>query len=418
MKINPTHYLPDLVGKGYASFWKCKKRYRVVKGSRGSKKSKTCALYYPYMMMQHPEANLLVIRRNFNTLRNSCYAELLWGIEQLGVGHLWKGTLSPLEITYKPTGQKIFFRGLDDGLKITSVAVSRGKLCWVWVEEAYELTKESDFDKLDMSIRGEMPPGLWKQITLTFNPWSANSWLKSRFFDKPSPLVFTSTTTYKCNEWLDDIDLQMYEDLRLHNPRRYRIEGEGEWGISEGLIYERVEMRDLDLEKLRKRPGLKEAYGLDFGFVDPTAFICMLVDNTAKEIFIFDEWYQTGATNKDIAQKIKAMGYGSKVVICDAAEPKSIQELRDAGIKAEPSAKGADSVLHGIQLLQNYRIIINSTCKEAYKEFSNYCWAKDKFGKALDRPEHEFSHIPDACRYGAAKVLSTWLKPKPMRTDY
>lgn len=136
MKIKPTHYLPDLIGKGYASFWKTRKRYRVVKGSRGSKKSKTCGIYYPYMMMQHPEANLLVVRRNFRTLKDSCYSDLMWGIERLGVSHLWKGTLSPLEITYKPTGQKILFRGLDDGLKITSISVPKGKLCWVWVNNS------------------------------------------------------------------------------------------------------------------------------------------------------------------------------------------------------------------------------------------------------------------------------------------
>lgn len=131
--IKPTHWLPDLIGKGYASFWRTKCRYRVVKGGRGSKKSKTCGIYYPYMMMQHPEANLLVVRRNFRTLADSCYQDLLWGIERLGVSHLWEGTKSPLQITYKPTGQKILFRGLDDGLKITSITVSKGVLCWVWI---------------------------------------------------------------------------------------------------------------------------------------------------------------------------------------------------------------------------------------------------------------------------------------------
>lgn len=399
-------YLPDIIGGSYGEFWRTKKRYRVVKGSRGSKKSKTTALWNIYNMMKYPGANLLVVRRNFRTLKDSCYSDLLWAVERLGVSHLWKGTVNPLELTYLPTGQKILFRGLDDGLKITSISVPKGVLCWVWIEECYELTKEDDFNKLDMSIRGEMPQGLWKQITLTFNPWSANSWLKARFFDVDSDLVFKATTTYRCNEWLDAADLRIFEDMRVNNPRRYRIEGEGEWGISTGLIYEKVEYTDFDVDELRKTPGIQSAFGLDFGFTDPTALVCMLIDNTAKKIYVFDEWYCTGATNADIAAQIINMGYGSQRIVCDSAEPKSIAELQNHGIRnAIASRKGADSVKHGIQQLQNYTFVVHTKCKEFYKEICNYCWAKDKFDKPIDKPEHEFSHGMDAARYGATKVL-------------
>lgn len=398
--------LQDIVGKGYADFWNTRKRYRVCKGSRGSKKSKTVALWNIVNLMKYPDANLLVVRRNFRTLKDSCYADLLWAAERLGVSHLWKGTANPLELTYIPTGQKILFRGLDDGLKITSISVPKGVLCWVFIEEAYEITSEADFNKLDMSIRGEMPAGLWKQITLTFNPWSANSWLKKRFFDVESDLVFATTTTYKCNEWLDETDIKLFEDMRLNNPRRYQIEGLGNWGISEGLIYDKVEYRDFDIETVRTKPGIVAAFGLDFGYTDPTAFICMLVDNANKRIYVFDEWYKTGVTNRQIAQQIKDMGFATQRIICDSAEKKSIVELQEYGIRnAEGSRKGADSVLHGIQQLQNYTFIIHTRCKEFYKEISNYCWAKDKFDKPIDKPEHEFSHGMDAARYGVAKVL-------------
>ena len=175
--------LQKVVGKGYADFWRTKKRYRVVKGSRGSKKSKTAALWYIVNLISHPDANILVVRRWQNTLKNSCYSDLLWAMERLHVEDRFSCTVSPLEITYKKTGQKILFRGLDEGTKVTSISVPRGALCWVWIEEAYEI-REDDFNKLDLSIRGEMPGGLWKQITFTFNPWSATSWLKSRFFDE------------------------------------------------------------------------------------------------------------------------------------------------------------------------------------------------------------------------------------------
>lgn len=397
--------LKEVVGRGYGDFWRCEKRYRVCKGSRGSKKSKTSALNFIVRMMKHPQANLLVVRKTQATLKDSCYSDLKWAISRLGVEAYWKCTLNPLEIVYVPTGQRILFRGMDDPLKITSISVPVGVLCWVWIEEAYEITKEDDFNKLDMSIRGEVPEGLFKQITLTFNPWSAQSWLKARFFDTPDEDTFTKTTTYQCNEWLDASDLGIFEKMRVNNPRRYRIEGLGEWGIAEGLIYDKVEFRDFDVQALREKAGIKSAFGLDFGFTDPTAFVAMLIDEEDAKIYVFDEFYLRGVTNARIAERIDAMGYAGQRIVCDSAEPKSIQELQDLGIRAEPSRKGRDSVLHGIQKLQNFTWIVSTKCVEFFHEISNYAWEKDKFGKPVDKPEHEFSHCMDAARYAAAKVL-------------
>jgi len=194
--------------------------------------------------------------------------------------------------------------------------------------------------------------------------------------------------------------------MKKNNPRRYRIEGDGEWGIAEGLIFENIEQRDFDIDEVRRIPGIKSAFGLDFGFTDPNAFICVMVDNIAKIIYVFDEWYQTGATNQIIAQAIKDKGYGGQRIVCDAAEPKSIQELWECGIKSEASRKGRDSVTHGIQQIQNYKIVVHArNCPEFWKNVNNYCWQKDKFGKPIDKPEHEFSHGPDALRYATADVL-------------
>ena len=145
LKINKV-FLPKLVGKGYGKFWRFKGRYRVCKGSRGSKKSKTTALWFIFNIIKYPKANLLVVRKSERTLKDSCYTDLKWAMNKLGVAHLFKCTLSPLEITYIPTGQKILFRGLDDPLKITSITVEHGSLCWVWIEEAYELMDEKSFD--------------------------------------------------------------------------------------------------------------------------------------------------------------------------------------------------------------------------------------------------------------------------------
>ena len=145
IKVN----LPKIVGAGYKDFWQFKGRYRVCKGSRASKKSKTTAINFIHNIMKYPDANLLVVRKVFRTLKDSCFTDLKWAINRLKVKDYWEIKESPLEMTYKPTGQKILFRGLDDPMKITSITVETGVLCWCWIEEAYEITKEKDFDMLN-----------------------------------------------------------------------------------------------------------------------------------------------------------------------------------------------------------------------------------------------------------------------------
>ena len=398
--------LQKVIGKGYADFWNTKKRYRACKGSRGSKKSKTTALNMIERLYEYPESNGLCVRRFSNTLRDSVFSDLKWAIHRLGLDSYFDCAVSPMQITRRSTGQKILFRGLDNGLKITSISVDKGYLCFVWIEEAYEIFDESDFNKLDMSIRGEVPEGYFKQITLTFNPWSATSWLKKRFFDNPDDNTFVKTTTWQCNEWLDEADRKIFLDMKEKNPRRYRIEGNGDWGIAEGLIYENVVFDEVfDVEELRKKEGVKAAFGNDFGFTDPNAFICCLVDNADMRIYIFDEWYQPGVPHPVLAPTLPTLGYGSQQIICDCADAKSIAELRDEGIHAEPSRKGKDSVNHGIQLIQNYQIVVHPKCVEFRKEIENYCWKKDSSGRLKDEPEHDFSHGMDAMRYGVSKVL-------------
>lgn len=397
--------LKALIGRGYGSFWRSKDRYRVVKGSRGSKKSKTTALWYILNMMKYPDANTLVIRRYERTLRDSCFADLKWAIHKLGFSHLWRATVSPLEITYIPTGQKILFRGLDDGQKITSITVEKGVLCWVWCEEAYQIDSEDDFNKLDMSIRGAVPPGLFKQVTLTFNPWNESTWLKKRFFDVDRPDTFRLTTTYQCNEWLDANDLALFEDMRLRNPRRYRVEGLGEWGISTGLIYERVEQRPLDKQVLLADRKLRPFHGVDFGFTDPTAYVGGFIDQENHKIYITQELYRRGITNQQLIECLKDVGLKREEIYCDSAEPKSIEELRTGGINARPALKGADSVLYGIQKLQNFDIIVDVHCPETWREICSYSWQEDRQGKQTDKPNHDFSHCMDALRYGATPYI-------------
>lgn len=214
------------------------------------------------------------------------------------------------------------------------------------------------------------------------------------------------TTTYKCNEWLDNADLKVFEKMRVNNPRRYAIEGEGHWGIAEGLIYDNTELAPFDADEIRQRPHIKSAYGLDFGYTDPTAFVASMVDEDEGIIYVFDEFYKSGLTNQKLADEIMRLGYGGERIIADSAEPKSIQELRDCGLRVDKSRKGSDSVLYGIQKIQNYKIVVHPRCVETWREITNYCWEKDKFGRPMDKPEHEFSHAMDALRYSMVKLLS------------
>ena len=398
--------LRTTIGGGYDDFWSSEKRYRVLKGGKGSKKSTTTALNLIYRLMKYPGSNLLVVRAVMNTHRDSTFAQLKWAQEKLCVGHLWKNTLNPLEMTYKPTGQKILFRGFDDVLKLASTTVSQGYLNFVWIEEAFELESEADFDKLDMSVpRGEIPPHLFKQTTLTFNPWSSGHWLKSRFFDKESDKVWSGTTNYLCNEWLDSTDRAVFERMRETNYRRYTVAGLGEWGLTEGLIFENWEVKAFDKDALGKRDGTEWQYrhffGLDYGYTnDPTAFICFAANPIAKEIYIYDEHYETKMLNSDIAKMIVKKGYGKERIRADAAEPKSNDDLRRLGIsRIQPSVKGKDSVINGIAKLQEYKIIVHPTCKNTIAELSSYCWKKDKSDNSLNEPEDRNNHLCDAMRY-------------------
>jgi phage terminase large subunit len=355
-------------------------------------------------MMKYPQANLLVVRKVYRTLKDSCFTELKWAINRLQVNHWWDIKESPLEITYRPTGQKIMFRGLDDPLKVTSVTVETGSLCWLWIEEAYEIMNEDDFNMLDESIRGESE--VFKQITLTFNPWNERHWIKKRFFDAEDEQdILALTTNYTMNEWLDDADKKVFETMRVNNPRRYQVAGLGNWGIVEGVIFENWREEKFDIDVIKQLPGVKPAFGLDFGYTnDPSALFCGMVDIQNKKLYVFDELYKKGLSNEQLFNEIQELGYSKENICADSAEPKSIARLRDLGINRIFGArKGKDSVNNGIDYLQDFEIIIHPRCVNFLTEISNYTWEVDKFGKRLNVPISDFNHLMDAMRYALEK---------------
>lgn len=394
--------IAKVVGRGYKKFWNFKGRYNVIKGSRASKKSKTTALRWIYLMMKYDKSNLLVIRKTYRTLKDSCWTDLKWATRRLEVESLWSFKESPLEATYLPTGQKILFRGLDDPLKVTSITVDYGYLCWAWLEEAFEVNSEADFDTLDESIRGELPPNLWKQWVISFNPWNERHWLKKKFFDVSNPDILAQTTNYTCNEWLDEADKRLFENMKINNPRRYNVAGLGNWGITEGLVYDNVHL-DYRFE-LTDMVNYKTVCGMDFGYTnDPTAFFIGFLDEKNKALYIWDELYEKGLTNRMIYDRLVSMGYGKESIVCDSAEPKSIAELRGYGLRAKAAVKGKDSISHGIQYIQGLTIYIHPRCVNFTTEIQNYTFDKDKFGNAINQPIDDFNHLMDAMRYALEK---------------
>lgn len=414
--------LQKIFGKGYNDVIKSRKFYVVIRGGKGSKKSKTIALLLIMRMMQYDMANTVCIRKSYNALKDSMFTDLLWAMDRLGVTDFWEVRRSPMQLELKHTHQVILFRGLDKAEKLGGLTVRHGYLCWMWIDEFYEITDEEEFTKAMMGLRGYMPPetGLWKQVFCTFNPWSEHTWIKKRFFDEPHDNVLSKVTTYKVNEWLGPEDIARYDELRETNPRLASVICDGAWGIAEGLVYENWDIQAFDVDELMRRPDVHETYGLDFGYkVSYTAFIGVLVDPVARELWIFeDSIYRTGMTNLDIAKAITALGYENKRIVADRAEQKSIYELK-AGLLCEETdewgetkvkryslpnitgaMKGNDSVTNGIARLQSYRMHVHPSCKNAIMELSSYYYEQDNEGRYTGKPHKDYDH----CLLGTTAV--------------
>lgn len=396
--------IKEMVGGGYNALWNSNKFYNVVKGGRGSKKSVTMQYKVVLSIMENKAVNWLVVRRYSNTLRHSCYSGIKWAVNRLGVRDQWEFTVSPMEATYIPTGQKILFRGMDDPLKLTSIQLEKGTITDAWFEEAYEIESMDKIDTVTEGMRGliELDPDYKRHVYITFNPWSEFHWLKSRFFDSEQSDVFTLTTTYKNNEFLDNQTIERYESLFKTNRRRAEIVCNGNWGIAEGLVFENVKYLNIDRLKLEKQQ-LEMVIGLDFGFThDPTALIVAYLDEEEEKIYLVEEMYKTGMLTGEIAAEIKKRGYGNSIITADNAEGRLITELRrEHGLKkVKRSKKGRGSVKWGLDKLLGYEIICDSRLKNMQAEFSSYSYKFDKVtGKYTNEVEDANNHLIDALRY-------------------
>jgi phage terminase large subunit len=299
-------------------------------------------------------------------------------------------------------------------MKISGVTVSTGHLNWVWIEEGYEMKTEQELDFIDESIRGILPEHLWYQITITLNPWNKNHWIKERFFDpiygaseefkdNPRDVVdtFAITTNYLMNEFIDESFKAKMLALKERNPKRYKVAGLGEWGVSEGVIFEQFREEEFNHKMLLQRPGTTHFTGLDFGWTDPVALVAGIVDPDAMRIYIYDEIYKQKLSNRKLVALMRQKQLQNSIVVAESANPKDIEDLFDLGLRRiRPALKGKGSILGGIRNIQDYEVVVHPRCINFIVELENYIWDPEK----ADTPIDEFNHLMDAWRYGMESV--------------
>lgn len=366
-------------------------RYQIYYGGAGSGKSRFVAQKLILKLLSHPEHKLLVVRKTYATHLDSTFEELTEVLKQYKILGDCRITKAPLTITL-PNQSKIIFKGTDEETKLLSIS----GITLVWVEEAYEITRDI-FEQLTMRLRGGT---LKKEFYLTFNPISEDSWLKEYFFDgnKPEDTLILKTT-YKDNKFLDAEYIEDLERKKETNPHYYFIYALGNWGTYGKTVFTNWEERAFNRDEIEKLPML---VGMDFGFTsDPTTLVQSHVDEQNKIIYVSRGFYQTGLHNSDIADYITEMGLSKSAIIADSAEPKSISELQRLGIRrVEGAVKGRDSVRAGIARLQEYQIIVHPELDWFISELQNYSYKKDRVtGNYTNEPVDKYNHGIDAFRY-------------------
>lgn len=386
----------DVQDHGHTFYW--------LPGGRGSTKSSFVGIEVPLLLMQHPQCHAVVLRKVGNTIKNSVYPQIQWGIEQLCVADRFKCITSPHEITYKATGQKILFFGVDDPMKVKSIKLSFGYVGIVWYEELDQFSGMEEIRNLNQSLLrgGEI---YW--VFASYNPpKSRNNWVNEEILNEyPDRLVHKTTYLDVPREWLGEQFLLEAEKLKAKNETAYNHEYLGEVTGTGGAVFENVEDMVMADELISQFDRLY--YGLDFGFaVDPLAFVAMHYDAKHEDLYIFDEIYQQKLTNRQAAARIGAR-YNDCRIIADSAEPKSIVEMRGLGLNVAGARKGPDSVDHGMKWLQNlaHIYIDKRRCPNTYREFIGYEYERNREGQFISAYPDADNHAIDAVRYGMEPAM-------------
>lgn len=394
-------------------------RIVVLYGGAGSGKSVYATQKIVYKLLKE-KRKCLIVRKTDNSIRASIYQEIVNRLDEMKLTKYC--TINKKDFTIElPNGSIFLARGLQDPERIKSIS----GIDDILIEEATELNKE-DFQQLNLRLRSKKKH---QQIHLMFNPVSKQNWVFKYFqFDKGTTPKNTKIikTSYKDNIFLDDNYIAEMEKMKETNYSWYKIYAEGEFCTLDKRVFTNWEVLDFNINKvlntkikqtgantdnlrfIKDNPIYKKAlkkltfrFGLDTGWNDPTAFIAMLVDEENKEIYIYDEMYQRFMTNDDIIRNLKYKGYFKEQIICDSAEPRTIDYLRTHGAsRVKGAIKGKGSILEGIRRLQQFKIYIHPRCENMITEAENYTWKKDKQGEYTDTPlDDGYCHLWDACRY-------------------
>ena len=379
--------------------------YYWLEGGRGSTKSSDISIEIPPLMIKNPDCHAVVLRKVGNTIKNSVYPQMQWGIDALGLTDKFRFKTSPHEITYKRTGQKILFFGVDDPQKIKSIKLPFGYVGICWIEELDQFSGMEEIRNLNQSLlRGG--PVFWEFCS--FNPpKSQNNWVnEEKLFDDPDRLVHHSTYLGVPREWLGERFFEDAEKLKAKNEMAYRHEYLGEVTGTGGAVFENVEDMAMSNELVGHFDRLY--YGLDFGFaVDPLAYVAMYYDAKREDLYIFDEIYQQKLTNSQAAESIRLRAKDSRI-LADAAEPKSIAEMAGFGLRISGARKGPDSIDFGMRWLQNraHIYIDKRRCPNTYKEFVAYEYERNKDGQFISAYPDVNNHSIDAVRYGLSEIMN------------
>lgn len=407
--------------KSFREVNECRKRYRVLKGSAGSGKSVNVAQDFIKKLSdpKYTGANLLVVRKVDESNRDSTFAELQGAVFNLfGEYHdrIWKITQSPLSMECKTTGNKIIFRGMKDDKqreKVKSITFKKGKLTWIWCEEATELS-EADVDILDDRLRGQLAnPNLYYQITFTFNPVSSTHWIKSKYFDTSHPEIFTHHSTYLDNRFIDDAYHRRMMMRKERDPEGYKIYGLGEWGEVGGLILNNWEVQEVtqDLSQWEYT-----SIGQDFGFNHANAILTLAYKD--GDIYVLDELYEYEKTTSEIIALANKQNISKDITMyCDSAEPDRIKDFKKAGFRAlavkKEKVAGNTYINNQINWLKERRIYIHPTCVNLIKELGQWKWKyDDKRSIYTDEPVPFFDDAIAALRYG----VEPWRKVKKLQS--
>lgn len=378
-----------------------------LSGGRGSLKSSTVSLLIPLLIVKNPEYHALVLRKVANTMRDSVYAQYIWAIGELGMARYWIARSSPLELVYRPTGQKIMFRGADDPMKIKSIKVPFGYIAITHFEEKDQFAGRAEIRTI---LQSTMRGGSVFWNFESYNPpISKDNWANiDSAEDRPDRLCHRSTYLEAPKDWLGEQFFLEAEHLKETNYRAYQHEYLGLAIGTGGNVFENIEQREITDEEIMHFDKIYQ--GVDYGwFPDPFAFVRLHYDPARETIYFIDEHYVNKETNETTGRWILDHGYNDTYTICDSAEPKSVTDYRSMGIKAKEAIKGPGSVDYGMKWLQKRKLIFDKRrTPHAWEEFSGYEYEKDRHDEWISGYPDANNHAIDATRYAMERVFSRY----------